>query len=296
MSYLSVSDLGVDGLSRVVDLGLAVKADRDAYRTALAGKSLGLFFMKPSLRTWVSCDIGAAELGMHSTLISNDMTGFGTREAPEDVGRVLDRYVDALAMRVFDHSDLVTLGRVMEAPVINLLSDLEHPCQAAADLMTIAEKGPVRQATVAFVGDGNNVAHSLMLGVAMMGGTMRVASPAGYEPSATVVEAASNHAAVTITNDPMEAVTGADVVYTDVWASMGQETEAGERRSRFDGFQVDEVMFARADPEAIFMHCLPAHRGEEVTDGVVDHPRSRVLDQAENRLHSFKAVLLHLLG
>ncbi len=289
MNLLTVGDLGSEGLGRVLELGASVKSDPSWYRTALSGKSIGLFFMKQSLRTWVSCDIAAIQLGMHPISIRNEQTGFGTREAPEDVGRVLDRYLDVLGVRVFDHGDLELTAAGMNAPVINLLSDLEHPCQAIADLMTIAELRPLAGAKVAYIGDGNNVCRSLAAGVVACGGEMRVASPAGYEP-------VGQPASVFITNDPKEAVSGADVVYTDVWASMGQEKEAELRRRHFAGFQIDEALFNLASAEAAFLHCLPAHRGEEVTVGMLDHPRSRVFDQAENRLHAFKAILLHLLG
>lgn len=296
MSFLSIVDTEPAALRRMLDLAKAVKADPEWYRTALAGRSIGLFFMKQSLRTWVSCDIAAIQLGMHPIAIRNDETGLGTRETPEDVGRVLDRYLDALGMRVFDHGDLEAISAVMQAPVINLLSDREHPCQAIADLTTIEETVGVAGATVAYVGDGNNVCHSLMTGVTMAGGTVRVATPPGYEPSENVVAAAARHGSVTLTEDPEEAVDGADVVYTDVWASMGQEEEAELRRRHFARYRVDQAMMDRASPRAIFLHCLPAHRGEEVTADVIEHARSRVFDQAENRLHSFKAVLLHLLG
>jgi ornithine carbamoyltransferase len=184
----------------------------------------------------------------------------------------------------------------MEVPVVNLLSDLEHPCQAVADVLTLAEHRDPRGASIAYVGDGNNVCHSLVLAAAMVGADVRVATPPGYEPATEVVEAARRHADVVVTNDPEEAVAGADAVYTDVWASMGQEDEAALRRRHFAGFQVDEQLFGRAAADAVFLHCLPAHRGEEVTNGVMEHARSRVFDQAENRLHSFKAILLAELG
>lgn len=293
--YLSVTDLTAESLADVVQLGLAVKRDPESYRTALAGRSIGLFFQKPSLRTWVSCDVGCAQLGAHPLIMRDDQTGLGTREKQEDVGAVLDRYLDGLGMRVFSHDDLTRTASAMNAPVINLLSDREHPCQALADAMTIAEHRDPAGAKVAFVGDGNNVCHSLMLAVTMLGGSIRVASAPGYEPDAEFVDIASAHGEVLVTNDAAEAVEGADAVYTDVWASMGQEDEAAERESRFHPYRVDEALFARAADDGVFLHCLPAHRGQEVTDGVIDHSRSRVFDQAENRLHSFKAILLHLL-
>lgn len=290
---LSVADLGADGLASVVSLAAAVKADPEPTRGALAGRSIGLYFEKPSLRTWVSSDVAAAELGMHTVLIREDQTGLGVREPVEDVGRVLDRYLDVLAMRVFSHDDLERMAAVMGGPVVNLLSDREHPCQAVADLLTISEHRPLAGARVAYVGDGNNVCHSLALGVTLTGGSLTVAAPAGHEPDPSVLARAPGE--VRVVGDPEEAVRGADVVYTDVWASMGQEAEAEERRRRFAGFQVDLRLFELARDDAVFLHCLPAHRGDEVAAEVIEHPRSRVFDQAENRLHAFKAILLHLL-
>ncbi len=295
MSFLKVADLEPGRLRAVVELGLEVKRRPERYAAALAGRSIGLFFEKQSLRTWVSCDIAAVQLGAHPIAIRNDQTGMGSRETPEDVGRVLDRYLDALAMRVFDHGDLEAIDAVVDAPVINLLSDREHPCQAVADVMTLAENGRM-EGTVAYVGDGNNVCHSLMVAVTMCGGSIRVATAPGYEPDPAIVEEARRHGEVTITTDPIEAVTGADAVYTDVWASMGQEEEAELRRRHFARYRVDDQLFGRAAPDAIFLHCLPAHRGDEVTHEILEHERSRVFDQAENRLHSFKAVLLDQLG
>jgi ornithine carbamoyltransferase len=295
MSFLKVADLEPGRLRAVVELGLEVKRRPERYAAALAGRSIGLFFEKQSLRTWVSCDIAAVQLGAHPIAIRNDQTGMGSRETPEDVGRVLDRYLDVLAMRVFDHGDLDAIDAVVDAPVINLLSDREHPCQAVADVMTLAENGRM-EGTVAYVGDGNNVCHSLMVAVTMCGGSIRVATAPGYEPDPAIVEEARRHGEVTITTDPIEAVTGADAVYTDVWASMGQEEEAELRRRHFARYRVDDQLFERAAPDAIFLHCLPAHRGDEVTHEILEHERSRVFDQAENRLHSFKAVLLDQLG
>lgn len=296
MSFLTVADVSVEDLRRMLELGAAVKADPGTHRTALSGKSIGLFFQKQSLRTWVSCDVAAIQLGMHPIAIRNEQTGLGVRETPEDVGRVLERYLDLLAMRVFDHSDLTAINHVTDMPIVNLLSDREHPCQAVADLMTLAEHRPIEGSRVAYLGDGNNVCHSLMLGVVKSGGSITVATPSGYEPDAEVVALARSHGEVTLSQDPLAAVEGADAVYTDVWASMGQETEADLRRRHFADFQVNEAVMDAAGTDAIFMHCLPAHRGEEVTDDVMESARSRVFDQAENRLHAFKAVLLHLLG
>lgn len=295
MNFLSVADLGIDGLREVLDIGHRVKQEPDQFRTALEGRSIGLFFAKQSLRTWVSCDIATIELGAHPLAIRDDNTGMGSRESPSDVGRVLARYLDLLAMRVHRHSDLEEIARHVEMPIVNLLSDVEHPCQALADLMTIEEHRPLDGATIAYIGDGNNVCHSLMLGAAMAGAEVRLSGPAGYEPDAALLENARGCGPITLHQDPYEATDGADVVYTDVWASMGQESETGLRQRHFDRYRVDLGLFEHAAPDSIFMHCLPAHRGHEVTDEVMDHPRSAVFDQAENRLHSFKAILLHLL-
>ncbi len=296
MDLLRIADLDPSQLSELLSTAAAVKQDPAASAGRLAGKHVGLFFMKPSTRTRVSAETATVDLGAHPVVLGQQEVGLGSREAAQDVARVLDRYLDVIAMRVFDHDDLVQVARHAEAPVINLLSDLEHPCQALADLQTINEAGLSAGATVAYVGDGNNVCHSLMVAAAMQGMSVRVATPLGYEPSSDYVDQARLHGPVQITDDPVEAVRGADVVYTDVWASMGQEAEAEDRARRFFPFQVNGPLFAMANPEAIFLHCLPAHRGDEVTDEVMDHPRSRVYDQAENRMHSFKALLLHLAG
>ena len=297
MDFVKVGDLGADGIRHLVDIAAEVKRDRDRVAGSRRGVRVGLFFEKPSTRTRVSCEVATTDLGAVPIVLKQDEVGLGSREAVEDVARVLDRYLDVLALRVFDHRNLDTIAAHAGAPVINLLSDLEHPCQALADMQTIAENRPVRGATIAYVGDGNNVCTSLMGAGAALGARVRVATPSGYEPPAWAVEEAGTLAdggEVEVMEDPEEAVRGADAVYTDVWTSMGQEAEAAERRSRFAPYRVDERLFALAAPTAIFLHCLPAHRGEEVTDGVVDHERSRVFDQAENRLHSFKALLLHL--
>ncbi len=300
MDFLSVLDVGADGLAEVVDVAAKIKADPGSVAGSRSGMRVGLFFQKPSTRTRVSCEVGSVELGAIAIVLTNEEVGLGTREATQDVARVLDRYLDVLAFRVFDHADLVTMADHAEAPVVNLLSDVEHPCQAVADLLTLAEHRPLRGATIAYIGDGNNVAHSLMLAASAVGATVRVACPPGYEPDAEIVELArsgARHGAeVSVTDDPSGAVEGADAVYTDVWTSMGSEAEAEERRELFDAYRVTEDLLDRAAADAIFMHCLPAHRGEEVTDGVMEHARSRVFDQAENRLHAFKAVLLHLTG
>jgi ornithine carbamoyltransferase len=300
MDFLSVTDLGHDGLAEVLATAAAVKAEPERVAGRLAGRKVGLFFEKPSTRTRVSCEVATVDLGAAPLVLKQDEVGLGKRESVADVARTLDRYLDVLAFRVFRHGDLVTVAEYAAAPVINLLSDLEHPCQALADLQTLAEARPLAGASLAFLGDGNNVCHSLLLAGAMSGVSVKVASPPGYEPAPAVVARARSLAAPGVTieigNDPEGAVRGVDAVYTDVWASMGQEAEAAERRRLFEPFRVDERLFALAGPRAIFLHCLPAHRGDEVTDGVADHERSRIFDQAENRMHAFKALLLSVAG
>ncbi len=299
--YLEATDLGQEGLREVLRLAASSKQEPEAYAGRLGGRKVGLFFEKPSTRTRVSCEAATVDLGAHPVVLRADEVGLGKREAVEDVARVLDRYLDVLAFRVFDHRNLETIAAHAAAPVINLLSDRAHPCQAAADLQTIAEHRPLEGAAVAYVGDGNNVCHSLMLAGALVGMDVRVASPAGFEPAADVAAeattlAAASGGAIRVGNDPAAAVAGADVVYTDVWTSMGQEEEAAARRALFAPFQVDLALFSKAAPDAIFLHCLPAHRGEEVAAEVLEHERSRVFDQAENRMHSFRGLLLHLTG
>jgi ornithine carbamoyltransferase len=294
MDLLGIADLEPQQLASLLETAAAVKAAPQEVAGRLAGKHVGLFFMKPSTRTRVSAETAAVDLGAHPVVLGQQEVGLGKREAVHDVARVLDRYLDVLAMRVFDHGDLVAVAENAEAPVVNLLSDAEHPCQALADLQTVAESRPLPGTILTYLGDGNNVCHSLMVGAAMSGMTVRVAAPAGYEPEQKFLEIARRHGEVTVTDNPVEAVQGAHVVYTDVWASMGREEEAEARARRFYPFQVNGPLFSMADPEAIFLHCLPAHRGDEVTDDVMDHPRSRVYDQAENRMHSFKGLLVSL--
>jgi ornithine carbamoyltransferase len=299
--YLMVTDLGTDGLAEVLRLAADAKNHPGRYAGRLTGGKVGLFFEKPSTRTRVSCEVATVDLGAHPVVLKQDEVGLGKREAVEDVGRVLDRYLDVLAFRVFDHANLVGVAESAEAPVINLLSDISHPCQALADLQTVAEHRALPGTVLTYVGDGNNVCHSLMLGGAMSGMHIRVAAPAGYEPLAGITEAATeiavvNGGSITVTNDPVAGVAGADVVYTDVWTSMGQEAEAAARLALFQPFQVNEALFGEAAADAIFLHCLPAHRDEELTHEVIEHERSFVFDQAENRMHAFKALLLYLTG
>ncbi len=294
--FLALSDTTPEEIRGLLDLAAKVKADRGAYATALAGKTLAMIFQKSSTRTRVSFEVGMLQLGGHALFLSGRDLQLGRGETVRDTAQVLSRYVDGIMARVFDQKDLEDLA-TGTVPVINGLSDRLHPCQVMADLLTIEEhKGCLPGQVLTYVGDGNNMAHSLINGGVRMGLEVRIACPEGYEPLPEIVSAAQAIGTVRVMHDPAEAVAGADVVYTDVWASMGQEEEHEVRERRFAPYQVNAALFARAKDDAIFMHCLPAHRGEEVTDEVVDHPRSVVFDQAENRLHAQKAILLHLLG
>ena len=264
----------------------------------LRGRTLAMVFQKPSNRTRVSFEVGMYQLGGHALHLLPQEIQIGKRETPSDTGRVLARYIDAIMVRTFDHAEVEELAGAAEVPVINGLTDQHHPCQALADLLTIREVfGGLEGVEISYVGDGNNVAHSLAIACALTGARLTIAHPEGHAPDPGVVDlAASLGAAPTLTRDPREAAVGARVLYTDVWASMGQEEEAEERKQRFAPYRVNEELMALAVDDAIFLHCLPAHRGEEVTAGVIDGPRSRILDQAENRLHAQKALLYLLLG
>jgi ornithine carbamoyltransferase len=272
------------------------------WNTLLSEKVLVLIFEKPSTRTRVSFELAMRQLGGHCLYLSPEEVGLGKRESVPDVARVLSRYADAIAARTFAHSTLETLAANADIPVINALSDYEHPCQALADLLTIFEEKPTLEGLVlSYVGDGNNTAHSLMLGAAMCGINFRIASPESYQVKKAVLDTARQYADVSgseiiCTEDPRQAVAGADVVYTDVWASMGQEAEAAERRKVFAGYQVNSELLSLAKPDAILMHPLPAHHGEEVAEEILYAERSVVFDQAENRLHAQKALLADLLG
>lgn len=297
---LTLAEFGPEEIRLLLDEAVKLKAlrrSRIPFRP-LFGKTLAMVFQKPSNRTRVSFEVGMYQLGGHALHISPEEIQIGKRETPSDTGRVLARYIDAIMVRTFDHEDLEELAGAADVPVINGLSDLHHPCQALADLLTAREElGALEGIKVAYVGDGNNVAHSLSLGCALTGAALTIAHPEGHAPNAGILQlAAKLGASPTLTEDPHEAVSSAQVVYTDVWASMGQEKEAEERRKKFAPYQVNEELVSRAAPEAIFLHCLPAHRGQEVTARVIDGPRSRVFDQAENRLHAQKALLYLLLS
>jgi ornithine carbamoyltransferase len=266
----------------------------------LLGRTLVLYFEKPSLRTHVTFEAGVTQLGGHAILLTPEQVGIGTRESAADVARNLSRWVDGLVARTFRHALLEEFADAAPIPVINGLSDLLHPCQAMADLLSVLERRDLASSAIAYVGDGNNVANSLLLGAAVLGLELRLATPASHRPAPEVSERAEelakrSGAKLSWSEDPVEAVRGAHFVYTDVWTSMGQESEAGRRRRLFRPYQVNAQLLAHA-PEALVLHCLPAHRGEEITDEVLDGPRSIVFDQAENRLHAQKAILERLLA
>ena len=297
---LTLGEFESGEMSLILDEAVRIKTlqkSRIPYRP-LRGRTLAMVFQKPSNRTRVSFEVGMYQLGGHALHLSPEEIQIGKRETPSDTGRVLARYIDAIMVRTFDHGDLEELAGAADVPVVNGLSDTHHPCQALADLMTVREEfGLLEGVKISYVGDGNNVAHSLAIACALSGAEFTIAHPEGHRPEGEIVElAASLGGAPQLTDDPREAVSDARVVYTDVWASMGQESEAEERKKMFAPYQVDEGLMDLAAEDAIFLHCLPAHRGEEVTAGVIDGPRSRVFDQAENRLHAQKALLYLLMG
>jgi ornithine carbamoyltransferase len=299
--FLSIQDVSPLEMEDLIFLGRQIKARPANYRKALAGKTLAMIFEKPSLRTRVSFDVGMHQLGGFALNLSSAEINLGKRETIHDVARNLERMVQGIVIRTFAQEIVEEMAACCDIPVINALTDFSHPCQAMADYMTIWEvKGRVKDVKVAFVGDGNNVAHSLLFGGAQLGADVRIASPPGYEPKPHAVawaftRALQTGASVTVTNDPREAVAEADIVYTDVWTSMGQESQADERRRVFRPYQVNAELFAHAKPDALFMHCLPARRGEEVTTDVIDSGQSVVFQQAENRLHVQKAILIELM-
>ena len=297
---LTLAEFSPQEVRLILDEAVKIKGLQKAripYRP-LRGRTLAMVFQKPSNRTRVSFEVGMYQLGGHALSLSPQEIQMGKRESPSDTGKVLTRYIDAIMVRTFDHAELEELAAAAEVPVINGLTDTHHPCQALADLLTVREQfGRVEGTKIAYVGDGNNVAHSLAIGCALTGARLSIAHPEGHGPDGEVVRlSAELGEPPKLTQDPEEAVAGAQVVYTDVWASMGQEAEAEERRKRFAPYQVDERLMSLAADDAIFLHCLPAHRGEEVAASVIDGPRSRVFDQAENRLHAQKALLYLLLG
>ncbi len=303
-SFVSMKDFDSDEILAVLDRAAVLKADRAAAQRAapLAGKTLAMIFQKPSLRTRVSFETGMTRLGGHAIYLSPVDFKLGERESVEDIALVLSRYADIIMARVFGHELVEGLARHATVPVINGLSDFEHPCQVLADLQTIRErKGRLRGLHAAYIGDGNNMAHSLMYGAARVGMNMTVAAPPGFEPSTAVLResnemAALLGAAVRIVNSPEEAARGADVLYTDVWASMGQEAEAAARREKFRGFQINMKLMALAHTDAIVLHCLPAHYGEEIDYETTRSRHSAIFDQAENRMHAQNALMVMVAG
>ena len=301
--FLSLKDWSRDELELLFEQATAIKTNPDAYATALAGQSLAMIFQKPSTRTRVSFEVGMNQLGGRALFLGSDDIQLNRGETIADTARVLSRYVQGIMARVFAHQDVTDLARHGSVPVINGLSDLLHPCQALADYFTLRERrGGLAGLKLAYVGDGNNVAHELMFGAVKLGLQFSIGCPKGYEPNPLIFKSAVREAQKLgspipeVSADPFEAVAGADVIYTDVWTSMGQEAEAQPRREAFQGFEVTPAMMAAAGPDVMFMHCLPAHRGEEVAADVIDGPQSVVFDEAENRLHVQKAVLVTLMG
>ena len=300
--FLTLDSLGREGVREILDLSHRFKREPGRHRGALAGGRVGMIFDKPSTRTRVSLEAAAWALGMLPIVLRPDELQLGHGETVADTARVLSRYLSALTIRTFAHARVEELAANSSIPIINALTDEHHPCQALADVMTLEEAlGDLRRRRVAFVGDGNNVAHSLIQAAGHVGFTLAIATPDGYRPDPAIVAAGRAHGqasggTIEIVSDPADAVRSADAVYTDVWASMGKEAEREERRRVFAGFTVDETMMASVGPRAIFLHCLPAHRGDEVTDGVMDGPQSRVWDQAENRVYTEQALLYALIS
>jgi ornithine carbamoyltransferase len=300
--FLTLDSLGREGVREILDLSHRFKREPGQHRGALAGGRVGMIFDKPSTRTRVSLEDAAWALGMLPIVLRPDELQLGHGETVADTARVLSRYLSALTIRTFAHARVEELAANSSIPIINALTDDHHPCQALADAMTLEESlGDLRGRRVAFVGDGNNVAHSLIQAAGYLGFTLAIATPEGYRPDAAIVAAGRGHGEesggrIELVTDPRDAVRGAGAVYTDVWASMGKEAEREERRRIFAGYTVDAAMMASAGPGAIFLHCLPAHRGDEVTDAVMDGPQSRVWDQAENRIYTEQAILYALIS
>jgi ornithine carbamoyltransferase len=297
---LSIADLTPVEIESLINYAIELKSR--GWLSLLRHKTLAILFEKPSLRTRVSFEVAIRQLGGEAIYLSPAEVALGKRESIPDVARVLSRYVDGIVLRTFAHRNLEVLAEYSDVPVINALSDFEHPCQALADLLTVYEKkGKLKGLTLAYIGDGNNVANSLMLACAMTGVNFNIASPDGYTVDKTILEKARGYARdsgvkIVCTEDPRLAAKGVDVIYTDTWTSMGQEAEAGIRRKAFAGYQINEKLLALTKKNSIIMHCLPAHHGEEVAEGILDTPRSVVFDQAENRMHAQKALLAKMLG
>ena len=297
---ISITDLTKGEIYELFKGARAFKKDPFSKRNALKSKSIALVFQKPSNRTRVSFEVGMVDLGGHAIYLGPEELKLGVRESVKDVAKVLSRYLDGIVTRTFSHKDLLDMAKFSSIPVINGLSDLLHPCQGLGDLFTVEEKFGNKKIKISFVGDGNNVLHSLILGCSVLGKDICVATPKGHGPNTQILETAekiaqANNSRLELMNDPVKCVEGADIVYTDVWVSMGQESQKGERIKVFEGFQVNEGLLSHAKKTTLVMHCLPAHRGEEITEEVLDSKRSIVYDQAENRLHVQKAILLKML-
>ena len=301
-NFISIHDLTLYQFSKILDISREIKDNPHRFRNKLKGKILAMIFQKPSLRTRMTFEVGMLQLGGEAVYLSPSDIQIGTRETVYDMGKNLERWVDAIMIRTFAHQNVIDLAQACHIPVVNALTDLLHPCQAMADFFTLKEKrGDLANFKLAYVGDGNNVCHSLLSAAAKAGSKMSVATPPGYEPDPEIRKQAEEDgketgASFSFTNDPSEAVENADAVYTDTWASMGQEQEKEKRGEIFAPFQVNKSLMAKAKKGVFFMHCLPAHRGEEVTDDVIDSSQSIVYDQAENRLHVQKVIMLSLLG
>jgi len=299
---VSTRDLGAPGVQAVLHLAELMKSRPSVFQRSMAGKQMVMFFEKPSLRTRLTFEAGMTSLGGTAMFVDQSQSRLDARETLSDIAHNLERWVDVIVLRTFAQETIEGMARYASIPVINALSDLEHPCQALADYFTLQERfGNLRNITLAYVGDGNNVAHSLMLTCACLGSSIRIATPKGYAPNAQIVAdarkiAKQTGAQIELLTDPHAAVAGVDAVYTDAWASMGQEQEAAQRAEIFPPYQVNRQLMAEAAPHAVFMHCLPAHRGEEVTDEVMDSENSVIFEQAENRLHVQKSILYLLLG
>lgn len=299
---VSICDLSAEDIKRVFSLAARLKSHPSDFRTALTGKHVAMFFEKPSLRTRLTFEAGIAGMGGSISFVDQTSGRLDARETLSDIAHNLERWVDGIVLRTFAHSTVQGMASYAIVPVINALSDLEHPCQALADYFTLQQRfGNLKKICVAYVGDGNNVAHSLLLTAALTGSSIRIATPEGYRPDAQIVAAAKeiagrSGAVIELLTDPHEAVAGVDAIYTDAWTSMGHEHEEAERARIFPPYQVNDKLAAGAAPHAVFMHCLPAHRGEEITNEIMDSPRSVVFDQAESRLHVQKAIMMLLLG
>jgi ornithine carbamoyltransferase len=299
---LSLEDLSPAEIDEMLNVSGQLKKNRNKFCRVLSGKTLALIFQKPSNRTRVSFEVGMHQLGGNSLYLSPQEINLGVRESIGDVARTISRYVDGIVLRTFEHRNCLEMAQAASVPLINGLSDFSHPCQALADIFTVKEKlKDLKKVKLAYIGDGNNVCNSLLYAAAKTGMSISVACPKGYAPDEKVVKSARAFAAdsgsgIEIGDDPAQAVKGAQVVYTDVWASMGQEDEINKRKLIFKDFQINSALVSKAAPGALVMHCLPAHRGEEITDEVMDSPASIVFDQAENRMHVQKAVLIKLLN